>query len=315
MAFRIREDESMVHGLRRLAKKQLASAGECLDGGKSPRESAVHAARKSVKKVRAIVHLVRSDDGQGLSKSRKRLRNANRVLSQFRDADAMTETLATLLDREPRVLSEHTRARLHRQLAEHRNAVARAAADGGTWRDVADELLAIRKTVKRWSQSHQGFGGLAPGLRKTHKLGGKAMERAVDRDDADDFHEWRKEIKALWYELRLLEAFSPSVKRYVEQLDRAETALGDDHNIAVLCAFLGGSRAVADDAGAMRQFLRQADTYQQELRRTAVANTKAIYDMATGDFVREVRQAWRDRRTNRERRRPATGAAKAARRS
>ena len=65
----------------------------------------------------------------------------------------------------------------------------------------------------------------------------------------------------------------------------------------------------------MRQFLRQADTYQQELRRTAVANTKAIYDMATGDFVREVRQAWRDRRTNREPRRPATGAAKAARRS
>ena len=134
--------------------------------------------------------------GRACPKSRKRLRNANRVLSQFRDADAMTETLATLLDREPRVRSEHTRARLHRQLAEHRNAVARAAADDGTWRDVADELLAIRKTVKRWSLSHQGFDGLFPGLRKTHKLGGKAMDGAVDCDDADDFHEWRKEVQA-----------------------------------------------------------------------------------------------------------------------
>jgi CHAD domain-containing protein len=313
MAFRIRQGESIAHGLRRLAKKQLASARDCLDGGKSPHESAVHAARKSVKKVRAIVHLVRSDDGQRLSKSRKRLREANRVLSQSRDADAMTETLSTLLDREPRVLSEHTRARLHRQLAEHRDTLARAAADGGTWKDVADELHAIRKTVKRWSQSHDGFGAMAPGLRETHKLGGKAMGRAVDRDDADDFHEWRKEIKALWYELRLLEEFSPGVKRYVEQLGRAETALGDDHNIAVLCAFLGESRAVAGEAVAMRQFLRQADRYQQELRLAAVANTKAIYEMATGDFVRRVRQAWRDRRTNRETRRPATGASKAAR--
>lgn len=315
MAFRIRQDESMAHGLRRLAKKQLASARECLDGGKSPGESAVHAARKSVKKVRAIVHLVRSDDGRRLSKSPKRLRDANRVLSQSRDADAMTETLATLLDREPRILSEHTRARLHRQLAEHRDALSRAVAEGGTWRDVTDELSAIRKTVKRWSQSHEGFGAMAPGLRKTHRLGGKLMGRAVDGDDADSFHEWRKQIKALWYELRLLEEFSPSVKRYVEQLGRAETALGDDHNIAVLCGFLGESRAVAGEAGAMRQFLRQAGRYQQELRRTAVADTKAIYEVTTGAFVREVRQAWRDRRPNRETRRPASRTSKAARQS
>jgi CHAD domain-containing protein len=294
MAFRVRPDESMAHGLRRLAKKELSSAGEHLQSAEPPREDAIHEARKSVKKVRAIVHLVKSDNGRGLAGSKKRLRDANRVLSQSRDADAMNETLSKLLNRRPRLLSEHTRARLHRQLSTHRDAVARTTAREGAWKDVADELRAIKRTVKRWSQSHKGFGSLLPGLRVTHKRGRKAMAQALDRGRAEQFHEWRKQIKALWYELRLIEDSSARIRKDIKALDQAETALGDDHNVAVLCAYLSGAQAVTYAPREIRDFRRSGDEYQQELRRQAIASAKAIYAMPTGDFVRQVRKAWRN---------------------
>jgi CHAD domain-containing protein len=248
-----------------------------------------------VKKVRAIVHLVKQDRGSGLSKSRKRLRDANRVLSRSRDADAMSQIFTTLLDRQPGVLSEHTRARLRRQLADNRDAMARAAARDDTWKQVANELRAIRKSVKRWSQSHDGFGGLASGLRATHKRGREAMALAIERREAEDFHEWRKQIKALWYALRLIEHADAAIGRDVEALGRAQTALGDDHNVAVLAAFLSASEAAADAGEELRQFLRGCDDYQKELRRTAIAGARTIYSRPTGDFVREVKRAWRHR--------------------
>jgi CHAD domain-containing protein len=111
MSFRVRPGESIADGLRRLAKKELSSAREQLTGAKPPGEDAIHEARKSVKKVRAIVHLVKNDNGGRLS-GIKQLRETNRVFSQSRDADAMNEILAKLLDRQPRLLTAHTSVRL-----------------------------------------------------------------------------------------------------------------------------------------------------------------------------------------------------------
>ena len=59
MAFCVQPRESIADGLRRLAKKELASAREQLLRTRQPGDEAIHEARKSVKKVRAIVQLDR----------------------------------------------------------------------------------------------------------------------------------------------------------------------------------------------------------------------------------------------------------------
>jgi CHAD domain-containing protein len=137
MAFHIRPDESVAHGLRRVARKELASARDGLERSKEPGEDAIHEARKSVKKVRAVADVVKNDNGHRLAGARKRLQRVNRVLTQSRDADAMTETLSKLLHRQPRLLSEHTHARLRLELSNHRDSVARAADREDAWKDVA----------------------------------------------------------------------------------------------------------------------------------------------------------------------------------
>jgi CHAD domain-containing protein len=294
MAFHIRPDESVTDGLRRVARKELASARDRLENSKEPGEEAIHEARKSVKKVRAVADVVKNDKGHGLAGARKRLRAVNRVLSQSRDADAMNETLSKLLDRQPRLLSEHTRARLRLELSNHRDTVARAADREDAWKDVVEELRDVRADVKRWSSAHKRFGALAQGLRATHKRGRRAMVRALESRRAADFHEWRKQMKALWYELRLIEDAGPAIQKDVKRLDEAETLLGDDHNVVVLCAYMSSTRSCALDSSEWQGLCRHAERYQERLRRKAIARAEAIYRTATGAYVRQIKGAWRN---------------------
>jgi hypothetical protein len=71
MAFRIRFDESVSHGLRRLAVKSLKTARCGLARKTAPGDEAIHEARKRVKKVRAIVQAIEADDGRGTAKVRE----------------------------------------------------------------------------------------------------------------------------------------------------------------------------------------------------------------------------------------------------
>ena len=235
MPFRLRSTESIADGLRRLAREELSSISTHLDGEAPPRDDAIHEIRKSVKKTRAILHVVRADNGRGLAKSAKRLRSINRRLSALRDADVMLETLDTLRIKDRRTLNGRCFARVHRRLSSHRASVMKAARRKGTWRRVGRSVRKIRQDAKQWKPRHRQFGSLAASIRLAHRRGRTAMARAMKSQRAADFHEWRKQIKALWYELRLVEGSGPRIRRDVKALRRAEAWLGHEHDVVVLC--------------------------------------------------------------------------------
>jgi len=293
MAFQLRREESVADGLRRLAKKELRSARATLTRTSPSSEEAVHEARKSVKKVRAILQLVEADDGTRLADCRRQLRVVNRALSRLRDADTTLETLTKLRGRNPQLFSEHTFARLRRRLAADKRLAYDTAERKGVWRTVDRELRKLRRAAKRWRPAHRRFGVLAPGMRRTFRRGRTAMARALTRQRTADFHEWRKQVKALWYELRLIDACSRTVHRDVAALHRAETLLGDDHNVVVLCAELSKDASVCDGALDRKALRLAADRYECDLREQAVAAVQRIYEAAPRDYVRTVKRAWK----------------------
>src|SRR5882724_4897103 len=133
MAFQLRGDESPASGLRRLARKELRSARAALNKHHPPDDEAIHEARKSLKRVRAVMAIIDADVASGLDGA-KRVRKVNQSLSRLRDADVMVETLTKLKDKSPRMLDEHTFVRLRRQLAAQTQASMEAASDAGVWK-------------------------------------------------------------------------------------------------------------------------------------------------------------------------------------
>lgn len=292
MAFRLRQEESVAHGLRRLAAKQLKAAADALRGSNGLKDASVHEARKSVKKVRAILHLVEEDHGRHLSDSRKRLRAVNRRLAVVRDANATLEVLAKIGRKNPQLLSEHTIARVRRTLSSQKDEVMRAAGRDHSRAKAAKAIRALQKAATRWRPRHRGFGALAAGIRATHRRGRKAMKRAVKRQHAADFHAWRKEIKTLWYELRLLEDCGADIRQDIRALDRAETMLGDEHNTVVLCEHLFDDResGPAADPDGLRC---AAERYQRDLRRKTTASARPIYTLTPDEYVQRIKSGWK----------------------
>jgi CHAD domain-containing protein len=282
MAFRIRPNESVSQGLRRVVKKELSSARTELRKASPPPDDAIHEARKSIKKVRAVMELIAADDGHGLAGCRKRVRKVNRMLSALRDADAMLAILAKLRSKAPHAFDEHTFARVRRRLSSHKQTLMKDARHDAVWKSVDRELRKVRKKAKQWRPMHRQFGALAPGIRVSYRRGRKALARARKGQGAADFHEWRKQIKALWYQLRLVQRCGPGIGKDVRVLHQAETWLGDDHNVVVLCAELSKDASLCDIA----RLRRAADRYQCELRRKAIASAAGIYRSRPAIYVR-----------------------------
>jgi CHAD domain-containing protein len=311
MAFRLPPKKPISSGLRRIAAKELRKARNELRRTSPPGDAAIHEARKRVKKVRAVLELIAADGGES-GNAAKRLRAINRRLSELRDADAMIAILTKLRSRNAGLLSEHTFARVRRQLLAHKRAAKAEAERNGAWKRVDDDLWKLGRGARQWHLSHRGLRALTPGLRDTLRRGRKAMARAWKRQRAADFHEWRKQIKALWYELRLVDGRTPRVRRDMAALHRAETSLGDDHNLVVLCAELSKDPSVCGGAADLERVRLASMRYQCGLRKKALEGTRRIFSRKPGAFVKEVKEAWRARRRSGEpgsRRRPRRKAA------
>jgi CHAD domain-containing protein len=291
MAYQIRPDETIADGMRRLARKELRRAAEAL-ATMSPGDEAIHEARKSVKKVRAIMSLIEADAGR-LGDCRKRLRRANRTLSGPRDADATLSILKTLTTKMPRLLSEHTFASVRHRLSVNKQSAMEAAECQGAWGKVGRELEKIRQDVKGWRPDHRGFRALQAGIRSAHRRGRKRLADAQSRQGATEFHEWRKEMKGWWYALRLIQACNSSVRRDADALHRAETELGDDHNLVVLCAELSKAPSLLGGPEGLDRLRRHVNRYQSGLRKKAIAGTRAIYRRKSREYVRELERAWK----------------------
>jgi len=299
MAFLLRPKESVAHGLRRLATRGLRSAQHVLRRTDPPSDRSIHEARKSVKKVRAIIELIEADGWRGLADCQKRLRKVNHTLSELRDAVAMLETLTSLSKRNPQQFDGRTFSRVRRHLSSHKHSLMIAAQQDRTWKTIDRHLRKLRQGAERWRPGHRQFGALAAGIQVAHRLGRKAMARAKKRQGPADFHEWRKQIKILWYQLRLVAARSPVIRQDVQRLHHAQAWLGDDHNVAVLWTELSKDASLCD-LGRLRH---AADRYQSALRRKSLASTTRIYADAPSKYVGRVKHAWHASRRRSKKRR------------
>src|SRR5436305_678744 len=103
MAYRLERDESVTQGLIRVMHEEMESASDRLSGKKKiTRNEAIHEARNSIKKTRALLRLIRNSIGETYQSENARLRDIARRLSAFRDAFAMIKTFDKLKKQYPR---------------------------------------------------------------------------------------------------------------------------------------------------------------------------------------------------------------------
>lgn len=292
MAYRLHADETLRDGLCRAAAEQLDTAIDALSGeGSADRTDAIHDARKAIKKRRSLLRLTRrSLPGEARRRENEILRTAARAVSDVRDAEVMLETMDAVAQRYAGQLPESAFAAARRPLTEAL-AAERVRTDGpaaapralDALRTVADRDAPRRMREVGWSE-------LERGMRRTHRRGAAAYKRARRDGSPQAMHAWRKRVKDLWYELRLLsELGGPAVAGHAKDAHALADVLGDDHDLGVLRAAL--VRAHGRIAGDLDAILRLIDVRRSELREQALALAPRLYGEPPRAFARRIRDA------------------------
>ena len=115
------------------------------------------------------------------------------------------------------------------------------------------------------------------------------MEHAHETQQSASLHRWRKELKTLWYQLRLAEPLTTGIAPLIADLKRLEAELGDDHNLVVLGATLRACRDLPAMRAEIRQMERLAARMRQPLRRRAFALGLRVHDWNPEGFERWIR--------------------------
>jgi CHAD domain-containing protein len=104
-------------------------------------------------------------------------------------------------------------------------------------------------------------------------------------------HGWRKALKTLWYQLRLVKPLTAGVAPLVAQMKRLETELGDDHNLVVLGATLRGCRDLRSMRAEVRQVAQLARRMRPPLRKRAFALGRRLHRKKPGAFAQWLRRS------------------------
>ena len=296
MAYRLEPSSSTQDEVRRVANERLSKAIVLLDGlsGSSPDEieDTVHEVRKRCKETRGLARLVRPALGDQFGRLNHTVRDAANELSSIRDAHALLGTFDDLRETTGRCddpLLDQVRSR---QAASADAATRAINAGDRRIKDARRLLVDARCQVGHWDLP-DGFAPLGDGLARTYRRGRRAMKHAQRRPTDDRMHEWRKAVKNLWYQVRLLRGAAPGLLRPLgHRLDDLAEALGDDHDLAVLIQRLELDPGRFGGEPAAGEAVRLARAAQEDLRVRAFRLGATIYAEPTSAFVARFEAYW-----------------------
>jgi CHAD domain-containing protein len=290
MAFELRRRKHIDVELTKIARRLLRkTTGPLATDDDSKFRDAVHESRKSLKKVRAVVAVLEGAGAEIPRTDRKRLKSASRALSRLRDSDAIVDTFDRLRRRYPKQLPEHTYARLRRGLVRARDEQQIAARRDGVVDAASRTLERTRSAVKDWTSPRIDLSDLTAIAARAYRRSRTSMRRARQTGRSAAIHQWRKDLKMLWYQLRLAKPLAIGVATTVADMRRLETALGDDHNLVVLGATLRACPELSSMRDEVRHIERLAAKMRSAVRRRAFALGTRLYRRQPKAFRRWLR--------------------------
>jgi CHAD domain-containing protein len=275
VAYRLLPDEDLGEGVARIAAEELDSAiGELRDNLAEDPVNAIHSARKSLKKERALLRLVREAVYPDVYRDENEVfRDAGRRLSGTRDAQVALQTLDKLREHLAGRLPAATFDALEDALRSRTPRTGEGSAVRAVASAVAGDLEAARDRLLRWTGHAISWKQIERGLDRTYKRGRAALADVEADPDDEHLHEWRKRAKDLWYHQRVLHPLWPEImEAQADRLDQLGELLGDDQDLANLRRLLTTDHSltstVADDLDPVVELidLRRAQLTDEALR-------------------------------------------------
>jgi CHAD domain-containing protein len=291
-AYRLRAGETADEAVRRIAHGRVDRALDQLRReAKSDVAGAVHGARKDLKKLRSLLRLVRADLGKERYRAeRSRYRDAARLLSGARDAEVKLTTLTGLRERYADEAPAADELRHALEDERERTAGAQAADLEQRLEQAAEAIAAGGLGIDAWELANDDFSLFRAGLERSYRRGRDGFRALGDSPSDEAVHEWRKRVKDLWYQLRLLRPVWPAgMKGAIAAADELADLLGDHSDLALLIEDVS---ARASGGAGDETLIVLARRRQRELLEQALPLGERLYAEKPKRFADRLAAYW-----------------------
>lgn len=301
-ALEIGPDEPLAMALQRISLAQFDIALEGLRNRDNP-DKGVHEARKAMKRIRAVLRLVRDVIGPTAYRAENTvLRDAARVVSPVRSSAVLVKT-AAYLTRKDGNLGEELVAALE---DEHQRILDRVIRRPQNAFDLITTVSSARSRFVGWPV-HPGlelpregtspipdeFSSIRRGLLRVYRRGHRAYMRALDHPDPPTLHELRKRVKYLRYQMEVLHRSWPEiVGGTARSLARLSDTLGDERDYAALAGELSNKPWLLPDDLARHNLILDIERRRFRLRRRSFERARLIYMEEPDAFVDRMLWYW-----------------------
>ena len=284
MSFAFRADETVEQGMRRIVAKQLEALIEIFSHKKRmSRIAAAHKARKRLKKLRALLRLVRGAIGEKVFKEHNKLfRDAGRASSSFRDASVMLASFDHLLEHFHRRPSSSSLKSIRAHLLKRRRELLHEDSHSSQIRHTAKHLQTAKRDSRKWKLKCEGWTAVRGGLQQTYRDGRKAFLAAENDPRDTKLHEWRKRVKDLRHQLELLRELWPrELQMVADEAHQLGDWLGNDHDLAML-------RETLANAVGMETVQRLINSRRKQLQAEAILLGSRLYRRKPAAFTKRI---------------------------
>lgn len=182
--------------LKRLAQGELVELNLQLELARRGQDRALHKARKTLQRLRAIVRLLQPVDAALAMRENLRLRRLRRRLGPLRDAAARRQTFRLLASR-PRWKSHVVQLRALAAAEDQRHVEAWRLhpAESPFWDSIGRECVLLARRLARWPFAAIDDGALDSALRQAEKRMQRRVHEAQGQHGRESRHELRRKLR------------------------------------------------------------------------------------------------------------------------
>src|SRR6266567_446529 len=288
MGFRLKLREPLPDGLKRVFREQIESALKLCRHPARQRGVTVHEVRKHLKKLRAAMRLSVGEVGKNQHAREDRcVREIGRLISDLRDAQVRLQTLIQLRDERAKRSGENSFSHIEELLSLERESFS--AAFAGWQKQAIPQLERVEARLLKWPLEGLTWKQVCDAVGKIYKRGQRGLARTIDDPEPENFHAWRKRVKDIWYQLRILQPLNRVVlEEMAHDAEVLGELLGREHDFDFLWARLereSGDEALRDELECLQKLIRKRG---KRLRTNALELGRHFYAEPAKAFAKRI---------------------------
>jgi len=296
MSFCLKLREPLPQGLKRVFREQIDAALHCCQHPAKQRGVTVHEVRKHLKKLRAAMRLAVCAVGKTCHANEDRcVRKIGRLISDLRDAQVRLQTFHRLHDRAAKNSEQQFLPRTEELLVLERESFS--AAFAGWQKEAIPQLEKVKTRLLAWPLDNLNWKQICKAVCKIYRRGQRALTKVIDDPEPENFHAWRKRVKDVWYQLRILQPLDRTVfEEMAQDADVLSELLGTEHDLNFLRLRLekeSGDEALAHELAELQKSIRKQC---KRLRRDALELGRRFYAEPSKAFAKRI-SIFADKRT------------------